>query len=100
MVNSKISKNKKLILIISVIILVILLFMIIVSLIYYLFIKSNKTEKERVIIDQSVKDQQVDIDNKVILINDRFIRYDPGLYTGPQSAPGVVHRGPKLIKVN
>jgi hypothetical protein len=96
MVNGKISKNKKLILIISVIILVILLFVIIVSLIYYLFIKSNKTEEERVIQDLPA----VDLDNKVILINDRFIRYDPGLYTGPQSDPGVVHRGPKLVKVN
>ncbi len=95
MVNGKISKNKKLILIISIIILVILLFVIIVSIIYYLFIKSNKTEEERVI-----QDLPVDLDNKVILINDRFIRYDPGLYTGPQSAEGVVHRGPKLVKVN
>jgi hypothetical protein len=77
------------------IILLICLFIIICVLIYYLFIKSNEKEKEEVIIDQNIPD----LDNKVILINDKFIRYDPGLYTGPQSAPGVIHRGPKLVKV-
>ena len=78
------------------IILLICLFIIICVLIYYLVIKSKEKKEEPVVIDKNIPD----LDNKVILINGKFIRYDPGLYIGPQSEPGVVHRGPKLVKVN
>jgi uncharacterized protein YpmS len=41
-----------------------------------------------------------DRNNKVILVNDKFYRVDPGLYTRPLNYPGVIHHGPDLVDLN
>lgn len=107
MVKVKNDVNKNLIIVILAIIAVILL-IVIIGLLVYFFVRKNKKDPKPTTIMQPVINQptvndmvndMVNDDNKVILINDRFIRYDPGLYVRPQSYPGVVHHGPRLVQI-
>ncbi len=101
MVKVKNNINKNLIIIILSIILVILL-AVIIGLLVYFFVRKNKktsSSEPKKNIQQFIRNPIVNDDNKVILINDKFIRYDPGLYVRPQSYPDVVHHGPRLVKI-
>ena len=83
--------NLKLYLIISVIV---ILLGVIIGLIIYYTKKNNKLE------DSQPESIYPDDNNTIILVNDKFIRYDPGLYDRPTSYEGVIHHGPKFIDLD
>ena len=93
----------KIFLIILIIIVLILLITILILVIHNKF-KSNKTTSSITVQqDQSQvqeEDSYPDRNNKVILVNGEFIRYDPGLYTRPLSYDDVPHHGPEFIDLN
>jgi hypothetical protein len=81
---------------ITLIICLILLLFIIIGILLHKMLKEKPTppppvQKVRILPDRN---------NKVILINDKFYRVDPGLYTRPLNYPGVVHHGPELVNLN
>jgi hypothetical protein len=97
----------KIFLIILIIIVLILLITILILVIHNKF-KSNKTTSSITVQQDQSQDQSQDQEedsypdrnNKVILVNGEFIRYDPGLYTRPLSYDDVPHHGPEFIDLN
>ena len=68
-----------------------------ITLLVYIIKKINKKPETSA---PTEKIMEVNNDNKVILVNDKFIRYDSGLYTRPQSYQGVNHHGPVFINLD
>ena len=67
-------------------------------LVYFL---TKKTTQIPVPTQQMVQQKvEVNSDNKVILVDGKFIRYDSGLYTRPHSYPGVNHHSPEFINLD
>ncbi len=67
-------------------------------LVYFLTKKTTKTPAPtQQIVKQKV---EVNSDNKVILVDGKFIRYDSGLYTRPHSYQDVDHHGPEFVNLD
>jgi hypothetical protein len=92
------------------IVIVIILLCVIIGIVLYKTFASKKalTNTDSVTNTNSVTNPTVkqkvrvrpDRNNKVILVNDKFYRVDPGLYTRPLNYPGVIHHGPDLVDLN
>jgi hypothetical protein len=80
---------------------ILILVIIIVTVTSILVYKLNsQKEKKSVTFSDDNKIVEPDRNNKVILVDDKFIRYDPGLYTRPHSYPGVARHGPEFINLD
>jgi hypothetical protein len=77
-----------------IVILIILILVLIGLLIYYKFIEKKEEPTP------APTRLRPDHNNKVILVDGKFIRYDPGLYTRPTGYEGVIHHGPRFINLD
>jgi hypothetical protein len=84
---------------ILIIVLVLLILGALIGLLVYFLTKKEKPTPAptQEMVEQKV---QVNSDNKVILVDGKFIRYDPGLYTRPHSYPDVDHHGPRFVNLD
>ena len=92
-------KTKKNLLIYLIVFIILVVVSLIIGLAIYFAKKNEKNEKNE---NSEVENEIVypDNNNKVILLDGKFIRYDPGLYDRPTSYPGVIHHGPQFVDLN
>jgi flagellar basal body-associated protein FliL len=92
-------KTKKNLLIYLIVFIILVVVSLIIGLAIYFAKKNEKNEKNE---NSEVENKIVypDNNNKVILLDGKFIRYDPGLYDRPTSYPGVIHHGPQFVDLN
>lgn len=95
-------KTKKNLLIYLIVFIILVVVSLIIGLAIYFAIKNEKKEKNEKNENSEVENEIVypDNNNKVILLDGKFIRYDPGLYDRPTSYPGVIHHGPQFVDLN